>query len=61
VLGGAIDGWAANKQVALNEAAERLTVVPELAMRYPNATTLWMSFWWFSCYSEDIVAKPFSE
>src|SRR5215831_12421968 len=37
VLGGAIDGVEANDQVALNEAAERLTVVPELARRYPNA------------------------
>jgi uncharacterized SAM-binding protein YcdF (DUF218 family) len=40
VLGGAIDGWAANGEVALNEAAERLTVVPELARRYPNARIL---------------------
>ena len=37
VLGGAIDGLAADDQIALNESAERLTVVPELARRYPNA------------------------
>jgi hypothetical protein len=61
VSGARLMDGRASKQVALNEAAERLTVVPELATRYPNATTLWMSFWWFSCYSEDIVAKPFSE
>jgi uncharacterized SAM-binding protein YcdF (DUF218 family) len=40
VLGGAIDGSAANGEIALNEAAERLTVVPELARRYPNARIL---------------------
>src|SRR6266516_4016300 len=39
VLGGAIspDISAARDEVALNEAAERLTVVAELARRYPNA------------------------
>jgi uncharacterized SAM-binding protein YcdF (DUF218 family) len=39
VLGGAIspDVSAARNEVALNEAAERLTVVAELARRYPHA------------------------
>ena len=39
VLGGAIspDVSAARDEVALNEAAERLTVVAELARRYPGA------------------------
>jgi uncharacterized SAM-binding protein YcdF (DUF218 family) len=39
VLGGAIspDVSAARNEVALNEAAERLTVVAELARRYPDA------------------------
>src|SRR5262249_9472927 len=39
VLGGAIshDDSAARDEVALNEAAERLTVVAELARRYPDA------------------------
>src|SRR5262249_25293623 len=37
VLGGAIDGLGPGDEVLLNEAAERLTVVPELARRYPNA------------------------
>jgi uncharacterized SAM-binding protein YcdF (DUF218 family) len=40
VLGGAIDGSAANDQVVLNEAAERITIIPELARRYPNARIL---------------------
>jgi uncharacterized SAM-binding protein YcdF (DUF218 family) len=40
VLGGAVDGSDAGNEVALNEAAERLTVVPELARRYPNARIL---------------------
>jgi uncharacterized SAM-binding protein YcdF (DUF218 family) len=41
VLGGAIDGLGRNNEVILlNEAAERLTVVPELARRYPNAGIL---------------------
>jgi uncharacterized SAM-binding protein YcdF (DUF218 family) len=42
VLGGAIspDVSAAHNEVALNEAAERLTVVAELARRYPNARIL---------------------
>jgi uncharacterized SAM-binding protein YcdF (DUF218 family) len=40
VLGGAIGGLAGGNEVALNEAAERLTVVPELAHRYPNARIL---------------------
>jgi uncharacterized SAM-binding protein YcdF (DUF218 family) len=39
VLGGAIDGLGPGK-VVLNEGAERLTVVPELARRYPNARIL---------------------
>jgi uncharacterized SAM-binding protein YcdF (DUF218 family) len=39
VLGGAIspDISSARDEVALNEAAERLTVVAELALRYPDA------------------------
>src|SRR5436190_19960082 len=42
VLGGAIspDVSAARDEVALNEAAERLTVVAELARRYPEARIL---------------------
>jgi uncharacterized SAM-binding protein YcdF (DUF218 family) len=40
VLGGAIDGSGRGNEVALNEGAERLTVVPELARRYPNARIL---------------------
>jgi len=39
VLGGAVstDVSAARNQVALNESAERMTVVADLARRYPNA------------------------
>ena len=40
VLGGAIDGLGPGNEVVLNEGAERLTVVPELARRYPNARIL---------------------
>jgi uncharacterized SAM-binding protein YcdF (DUF218 family) len=40
VLGGAIDGSHRSKEVMLNDAVERLTVVPELARRYPNARIL---------------------
>jgi uncharacterized SAM-binding protein YcdF (DUF218 family) len=42
VLGGAItpDVSAARNEVTLNEAAERMTVVPELARRYPKARVL---------------------
>ena len=42
VLGGAIspDVSAARNEVALNEAAERLTVAAELALRYPDARIL---------------------
>ena len=42
VLGGAIstDVSAARNEVALNEAAERLTVAAELARRYPDARIL---------------------
>jgi uncharacterized SAM-binding protein YcdF (DUF218 family) len=40
VLGGAMDGLTRGDQLRLNEAAERLTVVPELARRYPNARIL---------------------
>jgi hypothetical protein len=40
VLGGAIAGSGPGNEVALNEGAERLTVVPELARRYPNARIL---------------------
>jgi uncharacterized SAM-binding protein YcdF (DUF218 family) len=39
VLGGAIDGLGPGNEV-LNEGAGRLTVVPELARRYPNARIL---------------------
>jgi uncharacterized SAM-binding protein YcdF (DUF218 family) len=41
VLGGAIDGSNLSHEVALNDARERLTVVPELAQRYPNARILY--------------------
>jgi uncharacterized SAM-binding protein YcdF (DUF218 family) len=37
VLGGAIDASGPGNEVMLNEAAERLVVVPDLARRYPNA------------------------
>jgi uncharacterized SAM-binding protein YcdF (DUF218 family) len=40
VLGGAIDGLGPGDEVLLNEGAERLTVLPELARRYPNARIL---------------------
>jgi uncharacterized SAM-binding protein YcdF (DUF218 family) len=40
VLGGAIDGSGRSNEIMLNEAAERLTVVPELARRYPTARIL---------------------
>jgi uncharacterized SAM-binding protein YcdF (DUF218 family) len=42
VLGGAVspDISAARNEVALNEAAERLTVAAELALRYPKARIL---------------------
>ena len=40
VLGGAIDGLGRHNEIMLNEAVERLTVVPELARRYPNARIL---------------------
>ncbi len=43
ILGGAIDPdiSAARKNVALTEGAERLTVVPELARRYPDARIIY--------------------
>jgi uncharacterized SAM-binding protein YcdF (DUF218 family) len=41
ILGGAINGSDRGNAVALNEAAERLTVVPELARRYPHARILY--------------------
>jgi uncharacterized SAM-binding protein YcdF (DUF218 family) len=40
VLGGAVDASGPDEQAVLNEAAERLVVVPELARRYPNARIL---------------------
>jgi uncharacterized SAM-binding protein YcdF (DUF218 family) len=40
VLGGAINGAGRANEVVLNEGAERLTIVPELARRYPNAHTV---------------------
>jgi uncharacterized SAM-binding protein YcdF (DUF218 family) len=41
VLGGALNGSGrSNEVVMLNEGAERLTVVPQLARRYPNARIL---------------------
>jgi uncharacterized SAM-binding protein YcdF (DUF218 family) len=40
VLGGAIDGSRRSNEIMLNEAAERLTVVPEMARRYPNVRIL---------------------
>jgi uncharacterized SAM-binding protein YcdF (DUF218 family) len=40
VLGGVIDGSGPGDEVVLNEGAERLIVVPELARRYPNARIL---------------------
>ena len=40
VLGGVIDASGPGNEVMLNEAAERLAVVPELARRYPNAHIL---------------------
>jgi uncharacterized SAM-binding protein YcdF (DUF218 family) len=40
VLGGAINGAGPGDEVMLNEGAERLTVVPELARDYPNARIL---------------------
>jgi hypothetical protein len=33
-------GWGPGNEVVLNEGTERLTVVPELARRYPNARIL---------------------
>jgi uncharacterized SAM-binding protein YcdF (DUF218 family) len=40
VLGGVIDASSPSNQIMLNESAERLTVVPDLARRYPNARIL---------------------
>jgi uncharacterized SAM-binding protein YcdF (DUF218 family) len=40
VLGGAINGAGPGNEVELSEGAEQLTVVPELARRYPNARIL---------------------
>ena len=40
VLGGVIDPSSPGNQIMLNESAERLTVVPDLARRYPNARIL---------------------
>jgi len=40
ILGGVIDASSPGNQIGLNEGAERLTVVPDLARRYPNARIL---------------------
>jgi hypothetical protein len=40
VLGGVIDASGPGNQIMLNEGAERLAVVPELARQYPNARIL---------------------
>src|SRR4029453_12987176 len=40
VLGGVIDASSPGNQIMLNEGAERLAVVPDLARRYPNARIL---------------------
>jgi uncharacterized SAM-binding protein YcdF (DUF218 family) len=40
ILGGVIDASSPGNQIMLNESAERLTVVPDLARRYPNARIL---------------------
>jgi DUF218 domain len=40
LLGGAVDASGPDEQAVLNEAAERLVVVPELARRYPNTRIL---------------------
>jgi uncharacterized SAM-binding protein YcdF (DUF218 family) len=40
VLGGAINGAGPGDEVMLNGGAERLTIVPELARRYPGARIL---------------------
>jgi len=40
ILGGVIDASRPGNQIMLNESAERLTVVPDLARRYPNALIL---------------------
>jgi uncharacterized SAM-binding protein YcdF (DUF218 family) len=40
VLGGVIESSGPGNQIMLNEGAERLAVVPDLARRYPNARIL---------------------
>jgi uncharacterized SAM-binding protein YcdF (DUF218 family) len=57
VLGGAItpDVSAARGAVALNEAAERLTVAAELARRYPDARII------YSGGSNAVLAEPIAE
>ena len=40
VVGGVIDASRPGNEIMLNESAERLTVVPGLARRYPNALIL---------------------
>jgi uncharacterized SAM-binding protein YcdF (DUF218 family) len=40
VLGGVIESSGRDNQIMLNEGAERLAVVPDLARRYPNARIL---------------------
>ena len=57
VLGGAIDGSTAHDQVALNQASERLTIVPELARRYPNARILFSGGSSALIYDDDAEAN----
>jgi len=61
VLGGAVspDVSAARDEVALNEAAERLTVAAELARRYPDARILLSGGSSALIYDEDAEA-PFA-
>ncbi len=59
VLGGAIspDISAARDAVALNEAAERVTIVAELARRYPDARIVFSGGTGALIYSEGIEAE----
>src|SRR5262249_38657919 len=60
VLGGAIspDVSAARDEVALNEAAERLTVVAELARRYPHARIVFSGGRAALIYADGAAAPP---
>jgi uncharacterized SAM-binding protein YcdF (DUF218 family) len=40
VLGGVVNASRPGNQITLNEGAERLAIIPELARRYPNARIL---------------------